>query len=473
MLWLGFAVLALVALGFLLWPLMRVQHGAADRRAHDIAVYRSQLAEIDQELARGALSEAEAESARLEIQRRLLRADSAGANVGANAGASQTSSQRFVQFGSMAALVLVPLLAGGLYVMLGRPEAADFDTAMTRQQAEREAQQRQDIERMIAQLRQRLEAEPNQREGWMLLGRSLIGVQRPEEAVAAFDRAIAMPAPPALMADALSLRGEARVLAADGAVTQPAQEDFRATLQHDPQNASARYYLGLARLQEGDTRGAYDDWYGLAAEAPADAPWLPLVQARLRELAPRLNIPLAQAVPEPKPAAGAQDGQPGPSQEEMEAAQQMADDERAAMIRGMVERLNERLKENPNDADGWLRLARAREVMGEPEAAREALRKAVALQPNRVEARVALAFNLAGTSARSREPLPAEAAEEFRQVLTLAPNHAQALWFAGRAAYEAGDKATAAGHWNKLLAMLPPDSPEARELSDRIESLNR
>jgi cytochrome c-type biogenesis protein CcmH/NrfG len=69
MLWLGFAVLALVALGFLLWPLMRVQHGAADRRAHDIAVYRSQLAEIDQELARGALSEAEAESARLEIRR--------------------------------------------------------------------------------------------------------------------------------------------------------------------------------------------------------------------------------------------------------------------------------------------------------------------------------------------------------------------------------------------------------------------
>lgn len=460
MLWLGFAVLALVALGFLLWPLLREQRDMADRRAHDVAVYRSQLAEIEQELARGALSEAEAESARLEIQRRLLRADVADSTA-----SSPPSSGRFVQIGSIAALVIVPLLAGGLYLALGRPDAADFNASFARAQAEQEARQRQDIERMIAQLRQRLEAEPNQREGWILLGRSLIGIERPDEAVSAFDRALALQPEDV---DALSLRGEARVLAADGSVTAPAQQDFRIVLERDPQNASARYYLGLARLQEGDTRGAYDDWYGLAADAPADAPWLALVQGRLRELAPRLNIPLAQAVPQPRPAA-----QSGPSQEQMDAAQQMSDDERAAMIRGMVERLGERLKENPDDAEGWLRLARAREVMGEPELAREALRRAVALQPERIEARVALAFNLAGGSARSREPLPEAAAEEFRQVLKVAPNHAQALWFVGRAAYEAGDKAGAAEQWNRLLALLPPDSPEARELSERIQSLNR
>lgn len=461
MLWLGFAVLVLVALSFLLWPLLREGDASADRRAHDIAVYRSQLAEIDQELARGALSGKEAEAARLEIQRRLLRADVA------DGAAPQRKSGRLVQLVSMAALMLVPALAGGIYLALGRPDAAEFNATLARAQAEREAQSRQEFERLVVQLRQRLEAEPGRADGWMLLGRSLLNLQRAEEAVAAFDRAVSLKPEDA---DALASRGEARVLAADGAVTAPAQQDFRKTLARDPGNIGARYYLGLARLQEGDVRGAYDDWYALAAAGAEGAPWLPLVQGRLRELAPRLNIPLAEAVPQPKPAPPAASAG-GPSPEQMEAAQQMSPDERAAMVRGMVDRLAERLKETPDDVEGWLRLARAREVLGEADAAREALRKAVALQPGRVDARMALAFNLAGATVQSRTPLPAEAAEEFRQVLRLAPDHAQALWFVGRVAFEAGDKAAAARHWNRLLALLPPGSPEAKELSERIASL--
>ncbi|WP_300302745.1 tetratricopeptide repeat protein, partial [Ferrovibrio sp.] len=269
-------------------------------------------------------------------------------------------------------------------------------------------------------------------------------------------------------AEAYALRAEALTLAADGSVTDAAQRDFRAVLERDPQHPGARYYLGLARLQQGDTRGAYDDWYALAADSPADAPWLETVHGRLRELAPRLGVALAQAIPQPKPAEAL-----GPDRSQMEAAQQMSESDRAEMIRGMVDRLAERLKENPNDADGWLRLARAREVLGETEAAREALRRAVALQPERVDSRVALAFNLAGAAVKSRDPLPTEAVAEFRVVLQQAPNHAQALWFVGRGAYEAGDKAGAAEYWKRLLALLPPDSPEARELSERLSSLTR
>jgi cytochrome c-type biogenesis protein CcmH len=315
------------------------------------------------------------------------------------------------------------------------------------------------------QLRERLAASPERTDGWLMLGRSLLLTDRPAEAVEAFDRVIALQ--PGEV-EAYALRAEALTLAADGSVTEAAQRDFRAVLERDPQHPGARYYLGLARLQQGDTRGAYDDWYALAADSPADAPWLETVQSRLRELAPRLGIALAQAVPQPKAAEG-----PGPDQSQVEAAQMMSEAERAEMIRGMVERLAERLKENPDDADGWLRLARAREVLGEVDAAREALRRAVALQPDRVESRMALAFNLAGASVRSRDPLPAEAITEFRAVLQRAPNHAQALWFVGRGAYEAGDKAGAAEHWNRLLALLPPGSPEARELSERIVSLTR
>src|SRR3546814_1773836 len=103
----------------------------------------------------------------------------------------------------------------------------------------------------------------------------------------------------------------------------------------------------------------------------------------------------------------------------------------------------------------------------------EALQEAVTRQPDRVDARMALAFNLAGPTVKSRAPLPAEAVAQFRAVLEQDPNHAQALWFVGRAAYEAGDKAGAARYWKQLLAQLPPDSPEAKELGDRISSLTQ
>jgi cytochrome c-type biogenesis protein CcmH len=460
MLWLGFAALALFALGILLWPLLRRQAGAVDRKAHDVAVYKAQLAEVAEERARGAISDAEANAATLEIQRRLLRADAAvETGVGRSGGTIA---------GAVAVLLLVPVLGAGLYVALGRPEAAQVSQEDQRAQAERAERLREDTERMIAQLRERLKADPQRLDGWILLGRSLLMTDRPEDAVEAFSRAIDL-APDD--ADAYGFRAEALTLAADGSVTAEAQRDFHAVLERDPQHPGARYYLGLARLQEGDTRGAYDDWYGLAAEAPADAPWLETVQARLRELAPRLGVPLAQAVPPSRPAAAAP--QSGPTREQAEAAQQMSAEDRTAMIRSMVEGLAARLEQNPNDADGWLRLARARDVLGEADAGREALRRAVAAAPDRIDARLALAFNLAGATVTSRDPLPADAVEAFAAVLERAPDHPQALWFTGRAAFETGDKTTAAARWNRLLAMLPPDSPEARELTERLAALNR
>jgi len=460
MLWLGFAALALFALGILLWPLLRRQANAVDRKAHDIAVYKAQLAEVAEEQARGAISDAEANAATLEIQRRLLRADAAAAAGPGRAGGTVA--------GAFAVLLLVPVLSAGIYLTLGRPDAAQISQEEQRAQAEQAERLRQDTERMIAQLRERLAADPQRVDGWILLGRSLLMTDRAEEAVEAFSRAIAL-APDD--ADIYAFRAEALTLTADGSVTAEAQRDFRAVLERDPQHPGARYYLGLARLQEGDTRGAYDDWYGLAAEAPADAPWLETVQARLRELAPRLGVPLAQAVPPSRPAATPVG--PGPTREQAEAAQQMSSEDRAAMIRGMVENLAARLEQAPNDVDGWLRLARAREVLGETDAAREALRRAVAAGPDRVDARLALAFSLAGATVTSREPLPAEAVAAFTAVLERAPEHPQALWFTGRAAFEAGDKATAAARWKQLLAMLPPGSPEARELNERLAGLNR
>ena len=126
------------------------------------------------------------------------------------------------------------------------------------------------------------------------------------------------------------------------------------------QNANepkANYFLGLAAEQDGRQADAAAIWHGMLAKAPADAPWRPLVEAALA----RVGV-----------AAAA----PALSNEAMAAAKDMNDADRGAMIRGMVDRLATRLKQNGDDVEGWLRLMRAYMVMGERDKAMSALTEA-------------------------------------------------------------------------------------------------
>ncbi len=148
--------------------------------------------------------------------------------------------------------------------------------------------------------------------------------------------------------------GEALVAAANGLVTADAQGAFTRARALDPGHAKARYFLGLAAEQDGRRAEAAALWRGLLADAPADAPWLDLVRRSLARLDPS--------------AADAA----GPSADDIAAAEQLSPDERSAMVRGMVERLATRLRQDGSDLDGWLRLMRAYAVLGETEKAKTA-----------------------------------------------------------------------------------------------------
>jgi cytochrome c-type biogenesis protein CcmH len=149
------------------------------------------------------------------------------------------------------------------------------------------------------------------------------------------------------------------VLAAGGDVTAEAEAEF-AQAGDDPR---ARFYGAEAALQRGDGEAAKATLRSLLATAPAEAPWRKLVQERLAEIAPG---------EQPRPAVeGA-----GPTAKDVAAAQSMSPEERQAMIRSMVDRLAARLEQNPNDKDGWTRLARAYDVLGETEKAEAARARA-------------------------------------------------------------------------------------------------
>jgi cytochrome c-type biogenesis protein CcmH len=157
------------------------------------------------------------------------------------------------------------------------------------------------------------------------------------------------------------------VLGADGTVTPEAEAEF-AKSANDPR---ARFYNAEAALQRGDTDGATAKLRALLADAPAEAPWRRVVEDRLAEIGSverRTGSNTSEASPRPA----------GPTAQDVTAAQSMSPEERQAMIRGMVDRLAARLEQNPNDKDGWARLAHAYDVLGETDKAQAARARASA-----------------------------------------------------------------------------------------------
>ncbi|HWY63721.1 MAG TPA: tetratricopeptide repeat protein, partial [Rhizomicrobium sp.] len=134
--------------------------------------------------------------------------------------------------------------------------------------------------------------------------------------------------------------GEALVVANNGAVPQEAEEAFTAALAVDPHSAPARFYLGLAKIEHRDNAAAIQLWQSLLNDTPVTSPLHQM-------LVDRLAILTSQAV------AGGQGAAPNP--------------------RAMVAMLAARLKADPHDALGWVRLMRAYTVLGETDKAKQAL----------------------------------------------------------------------------------------------------
>ena len=355
------AVMALAVVLCVLFPLLRTQAPPRPRAEHDVEVYRDQLAEIERDRDRGLVTESQLEASRAEIGRRLLAADTERQDATESGDAPHTRAILAVVLAA-----LLPLSAGALYFWQGAPL---ISTNPESESAEaRPAEDDSDMATLVERLADGLKDRPDDARGWRLLGRSLASLERYSEAAGAYGRASELlPA----AADLRSLRGEALAAASRGTVTAEAERAFAAALRIDPREPRAQFYLGLAALQKGDRQGAMARWRALEAASPEGAEWLPMLRRRIASLAPGT---VDGTPPRPEPP-------PGPTREDIAAAQQMSPEERARTIRAMVERLAARLEEAPDDADGWARLARSWRVLGEREKERDALAALARLLP--------------------------------------------------------------------------------------------
>jgi len=351
-LWFVFALMTAAAIFAVLWPLGRA--GRPQSGGSEMAVYKDQLAEVDRDVAAGLIGSTEAEAARVEISRRLLAA------AGDQRDRPAASNIKWRRSTAVMALVGLPILAVTFYLSLGSPRLGDFSQA----QRSRTPDAARPLDALVAQVEAHLAKNPADGRGWSVLAPVLARLGRYDEAVRAYRNSIAYNGD---SAERRADLGETITAAAGGVVTVEAKAEFERAVALNPDEAKASYFLGLAAEQDGRASDAASIWRAMLAKAPPDAPWRPLVQAALARAG-------GSAVPRLPDEAVA-------------AAKDMNETDRNAMIRGMVERLAGRLKQNGDDVDGWLRLVRAYMVLGDRDKARSALadaRRAVAHDAERL-----------------------------------------------------------------------------------------
>ena len=350
--WVIAALLTLGASLAVLLPLAGRNPVRAVDGAHDLEVYRDQLAELDRDAGRGLIQPAEAGEARAEIARRILKADKAAA-TGANAAEGRTARTL-----GMAAVLAVPLVSWGIYAAIGSPDLPSQPLAARLEKNPADAT----VDELIARAEAHLAANPEDGRGWDVLAPIYARLGRFDEAMTAYRNAIRLDGANGVREAGL---GEAIAGAAGGMVTAEAQAAFLRALELEPQQPKAKFFLASALMQEGKIAEALTAWQAMMITLPQDSPWRNAVAMAVQEANGRL-------------AAAGNEAAPGPSQEEIDAAANMSAEDRSAMIEQMVAGLDERLRQNPRDVEGWQRLVRSYHVLGKADEAQDALKRGLA-----------------------------------------------------------------------------------------------
>ncbi|HEY2009322.1 MAG TPA: c-type cytochrome biogenesis protein CcmI [Rhizomicrobium sp.] len=366
-LWIILTVMIALAAAGLTIPLVR-RYDERPSRAKTLDILKGQLVELDSQQAGNLIAQLEADALRAEIKRRILAEDRETAAVARPLAAN---AMPWVAIGLVA---VVAVCATALYALMGHPELTSSTVtsaagpAQTAAGPDAQAQHPMgDVSAMIAGLEARLQQNPKDAQGWQMLGWSYMRTGRPADAAKAYGHAVSLDPG---NAEYLSAQGEAMVQS-EGKVSDDAAAIFRRAKKGDANDPRARYFLAIYRDQQGDHAGAMNDFVALLKSAPPDAPWAAQVRNYVEDLAKDQHIDISSRLP-PAPQSGA----PGPSSDQVAAAGQMSAADRQAMIHSMVDKLAGELKANPQDTGGWVRLMRARMVLGESDKAAEAYQDA-------------------------------------------------------------------------------------------------
>lgn len=282
-------LMALVAL-LLSWPLLRRrrdEHGESNR-AINASIYRGQLAELVRERASGALSESDYHAAHAELERRVIedtRNDHRESPWDdADAQSVTASGQRSVRTAVMLLLAL-PLAGVPLYLWLGTPAAVDAGSAQP-VASHGSTGSMADLNQLAAKLADKLEKNPDNPEGWVMLGRTYKILERYDEAEKAYQRAgSAANAEPALMLERIELAADRN----GGRIEGDAQKMLSDVLKKEPGNPQAIFLAGFGAFNRQDYRSAIAYWEPLLKQVAPDSQDARNLSAGIAEARTRLG----------------------------------------------------------------------------------------------------------------------------------------------------------------------------------------
>jgi cytochrome c-type biogenesis protein CcmH len=409
--YLAITVLAGSCATYLLLGVLQRRHDAADPQPsdatnapkakpentpRDVAFYKRQLADVERDVAQGALSREEADRSKVEISRRLLEADK---RASARPDTEKTAPKSANTALAVGVVALLFGMGGYLYVDLGSAGREDapltrrylaaqeaYESRISQAEAEALAPDRsvtlegEDL-KLINQLRTALEQRPEDAVGHRLLAKQEAQLGNYPAARFAQTRVVELAGAEAATNADLVLLARIMVYGTNGYVSPEAEALWREIWRRIPDHAEAQFYMGLMYAQTQRPDVTFELWEPLLATAPANAPWRQTIIERIGEMAY-----FAGEKYEPTP----QTAQPltGPTSEDIAAASALSAAEQQEMILGMVAQLKQKLEdgEGTDDPEQWLRLLRAQLTLGDRAAARATLIAGLAQFPKGSEA---------------------------------------------------------------------------------------
>ncbi len=255
--WILVAGLIGLALLFVLPPMLskRENDDSVDENQVNLAVFRQQLEELDADLAAGNLEQSQYEASRRDLEKELL------ADIDDQADAASTAGSGRWAAGALA--LAVPALSVAMYLSLGDHGAVERPKTPPpmAQAAGPDGEQLPPMEVLVQRLAERMEENPDNLEGWIMLGRSYTSMGEQEKAIQAYDRArVLAPDEPGV------LLGLAEAIArTEGTLMGKPEQLIDSALELEPNNANGLFMKGMALLQSGDSNGAIEHWQKVQA----------------------------------------------------------------------------------------------------------------------------------------------------------------------------------------------------------------
>ncbi len=425
--WIAVGFMVAIVAALMLLALVRGRLRETPAAAYDLRVYRDQLNEVEKDLARGTITEAEAQRVRTEVSRRVLEADRALASDATPRTAPKAANW-------VAGVAIVAALSGSvlLYLGVGDPGQPDDPMALRLAGARKLATDRPSqtqIEgrmaktvtppppdpkyaQLVALLRAAVKKHPDDLTGQELLAKQQAALGHYIAAYHAQEAVIRIEGEAATAHDYAHL-AELMIYATNGYVSPQAEAQLKHALKLDPKNGTARFFKGLMMSQIGRPDVGFQIWERLLRESPPSSPWLGPLRSQIGQMAEMAGIRY-----QPPPPKGAL---PGPSANAIGAASNMSPAERKEMIRGMVEGLAERLDSKGGSPQEWAGLIRAYGVLGEREKKKDALAKAQAAYKGNDSALAVIDAAQAPAGGPAAGALPAPSTQDVQAARDMSP----------------------------------------------------